>query len=209
MVPEATDPLVVLAEQYIDDVARAEALSGPVHAGESLACGFSRVPSLWRHETVVAVAAWSGAFLAEVREQGLAPARGQLAQAEHRVELAHLDPLALFAGLGPFDHLAQGDDVGESVRHPGIGRRSVATGPARLLVVRLDAFREIEMSDEAHIGLVDPHAERDGGDDDHRVLAHERILVELALLGAHACVVGEGIVFPAAEPSRGLLDLAA
>ena len=65
------------------------------------------------------------------------------------------------------------------------------------------------MGDEAHVRLVDPHAERDGGDDDHRVLAHERDLVAPALLRAHARVVGERVVAPLPQPPRRLLDLAA
>ena len=39
--------------------------------------------------------------LAEVREQGPAPAGGQLAQTEHRIELAHFEPLALLAASEP------------------------------------------------------------------------------------------------------------
>ena len=209
MVPESTNSIAVPAAQHVDDVARAEALPGAVHARERLACRLGRIPGLRRHDAVVAVAAGVGVFLAEVGEQRLPPAGRQLAETQQGVELSHLDALALLLGAGAFDHLAQGDDVRQSVRHPSVGRQSVTAGAARLLVVGLDALREVEVGDEPHVRLVDPHPERDGGDDDHRVFAHERVLVEPALVRAHARVVGEGVESPVPEPLRGLLDLAA
>ena len=47
----------------------------------------------------------------------------------------------------------------------------VAAGASGLLIVSFDALGQIEMRDEAHVRLVDAHAERDGGDDHHAVLA--------------------------------------
>ena len=49
------------------------------------------------------------------------------------------------------------------------------------------------MGDEAHVGLVDAHAEGDGGDHHHAVLAQEAALVGRAHLRVEAGVVGQGI----------------
>jgi hypothetical protein len=54
--------------------------------------------------------------------------------------------------------------IAEAVGHPGHGRLPVAAGAAGLLVVGLDRLGQVEMRDEAHVGLVDAHAEGDGGD---------------------------------------------
>src|SRR5674476_1505125 len=55
-------------------------------------------------------------------------------------------------------------DVGQAIGHPGAGRLAVAARAAGLLIIGLDALGQIEMRDEAHVRLVDAHAERDGGD---------------------------------------------
>ena len=68
-------------------------------------------------------------------------------------------------------------DVRQPVRHPGVGRQAVAAGAARLLVIALDAFRQVEVRDEAHVGLVDAHAERDRRDHHDAVVAEEAVLV--------------------------------
>ena len=45
------------------------------------------------------------------------------------------------------------------------------------------------MNDEAHVGLVDAHAEGDGGHNDVHLLGEELVLVFGAHLGLKACVV--------------------
>ena len=75
------------------------------------------------------------------------------------------------------DHLALLDDVLQAVGEPGGRRQPVAPGAAGLLVVALDRLRQVEVGDEAHVGLVDAHAERDGRDHDQAVLAQEPGLV--------------------------------
>ena len=72
-----------------------------------------------------------------------------------------------------------------------LGRRPVAPGPADLLVVGLDAARQVGMEDVAHVGLVDPHAEGDRGDDDHARFGHEQVLVRLPVRRTHAGVIGQ------------------
>lgn len=51
---------------------------------------------------------------------------------------------------------------------------AVTAGAANLLVVALDAAGEREMEHRSHVGFVDAHAERDGGDDDVEVAVEER-----------------------------------
>jgi hypothetical protein len=61
----------------------------------------------------------------------------------------------------------------QAVAEPGVGRQAVAAGAAGLLVVGLDALRQVQVGDEAHVRLVDAHAEGDGGDDDDALAAQE------------------------------------
>ena len=51
----------------------------------------------------------------------------------------------------------------QPVGQPGGGRQPVPAGAAGLLVVALDGLGQVEVGDEADVGLVDAHAERDGG----------------------------------------------
>ena len=83
-------------------------------------------------------------------------------------------------------------DVAEPVHHPGVGGRTVAAGAAGLLVIALDALRQVEVRHEAHVGLVDAHAEGDGRDHHDAVLALEACLPLGAGRGVEARVVGEG-----------------
>jgi hypothetical protein len=97
-----------------------------------------------------------------------------------------LQALAFLAGLGRFvDHLAQQHHVAEAVGHPGLGRQAVAAGAAGFLVVALDRLGQVEVGDEAHVGLVDAHAEGDRRDHHDAVLAQEAALVR----GARSCVM--------------------
>ena len=52
------------------------------------------------------------------------------------------------------------------VDQPGVRRLAVAAGSSELLVVRVQRGRRVGVQDPAHVGLVDAHAERDGGHDD-------------------------------------------
>ena len=64
------------------------------------------------------------------------------------------------------------------------------------------------MGDEAHVGLVDAHAEGDGRHHDDALFALKPCLVQTARAGVHAGVIGQrGHTLPD-QPGRGLLGLA-
>ena len=107
------------------------------------------------------------------------------------------------------DHLAQAHHVLQTVNHPGFGRRPVASRTPSLLIVGFDAFRQVEMRDEPHVGLVDAHTESNRRHHDHAIIAQKPLLVG----GAHARVeprmVGQGRMTLRGKPHRSFLDLAA
>src|SRR3546814_9558151 len=107
---------------------------------------------------------------------------------------APLQALSLFAGLGVLDHLLEQHHVAQALAEPGVGRFAVAAGTAGFLVVALDRLGQVEVGDEAYVGLVDAHAEGDGGDDHHALVAQETALVLRARRRIQAGVVGQGVV---------------
>ena len=128
---------------------------------------------------------------------------------EQRVELAALRALEFVARRTVVDHAALVDDIREPVRHPGIGGQPVAPGAAGFLVVALDVLRQVEVGDEAHVGLVDPHAEGDGRDHHQPFFAQEAVLVAPPYRAVEPGVVRQGRDAVALEPGCGLVDLAA
>jgi hypothetical protein len=178
-VPVARDLLRVVAYENVDDVRGAERLPGSIDRGQELARGLRAIPSRGRSDAVVAVAARRRriAPLAEVREQRQPPAFGELTPAEQRIELVPLAPLVLLVRLRGIHESAQLHHILEPIDHPRVRRLAVAASAPRLLVIRLDALRQIEMRDESNVGLVDAHSERDGRDDDHAVPGDEPALM--------------------------------
>ena len=100
----------------------------------------------------------------------------------------------------------QRGDIRHAVGHPGIGRQTVAAGAAGFLVIGLERLGRIEMRDEAHVGLVDAHAEGDGRDHDHALVLEEAILVALAHRRIEPGVIGQRHAAFAAQPGRDFLD---
>ncbi len=182
---ELGDALGQAADQHIDQMHGAKTLPGAIGAGQQLLRGDLAVAKLRRRQAVVAIAATGGGrFLAEITEQAAAPAARGFRQRHQRIELADRDALERIRAGGLVDHAALLHDVGQAIGHPGAGGLAVAPGSTGLLIIGLDAFRQIEMRHEAHVRLVDAHAERDGGNDDDAVLVDEAILVA----GAQACI---------------------
>ena len=69
---------------------------------------------------------------------------------------------------------------------------AVAAGAAGFLIIALKALGDVVVDDEAHVGLVDAHAEGDGGHDDINLLHEELVLVFLAGLAVQSGVIGQG-----------------
>jgi hypothetical protein len=74
-----------------------------------------------------------------------------------------------------------------------VGVFAVAAGPARLLVVGVEAGRHLVVDDEARVGLVDAEAERVGGHHHARPPGHEVVLARLALARAELAVIEHGV----------------
>ena len=182
---EAHDLLGLASPQDVYHMRRTETLAGALNHRQDHPGLLGPVEALSRMETAVAVAA-STDVLPEIVEQCHSAAGRRLAIAQKRIEALVLPALALRPRVLLLDELATHPDVGESVEHVRLSRRAVAPGPADLLVVGLDTARQVGVEDVAHVRLIDPHAEGDGGDDDHAGLGHKYVLVRLPLLLLHA-----------------------
>ncbi len=141
-------------------------------------------------------------LLAEVAEERAPAAGARFGKADHRVQLVQLDAdllgvalvlgRAVAAAPAALDERAHDGGVAEAEEEQGLGRQAVAPRPPRLLVVALDRLGQVVVDDEAHVALVDAHAERDRGHDDEDVVAGEGILHAPALGCGQAGVVGRG-----------------
>ncbi len=165
-----------------------------------------RVPRRWRLEAIVAVAARFGLF-AEVSEQFDSPASVGLGQGKQCVELVTLDLLPFRLRGALLDQPPLLNHVGEPVDQKRSGREAIAPGAAGLLVVALDVFWEVEMGDEPDVGLVDPHAKGDGGDDHDAIVEGENVLVDAARVLIKPGVIGERGNPGGEQPARDCLDL--
>ena len=159
------------------------------------------VVELRRVEAHVAVAAVLLELLAEVAEQHAAPARGCLCERDHGLELVELDA-DLLGVAAVLDERAGGDGVLEAEEAQRLGGQAVSAGAAGLLVVALDVLGHVVVDDEAHVGLVDAHAEGDGRDHDVHLVAQERVLDPRALGRRQTRVVGGGLHAGGCEASR-------
>ena len=201
-----------LAAQHIDQMAGAETLPAvlvkAVNATEYLARSIGRVPGGRRKQAVVAIPAVA-AGLAEIAKQAHAPAVGRLGQGQQGVELAPLTLLELLFSRAFVDHAALVDDIGKAIGHPGVSGSAIAAGTAGFLVIALDVLGQIQMRDEAHIGLVDAHAEGDRRHHHDAVFAQKTVLVPLAQRRIQAGVIGQRLDALGFEPGCGFLNLLA
>ena len=160
-----------LAAQHVDDVRGAEALTGAHDAGHQLLRRHRAVEGARRRQANVAVAALRRRLFAEVAKQRGAATGRDFAPAEQRVQLAAFDAFVLFVRFGLLHHLPQPHHVLQAIDHPRFRGFAVAPGAARFLIIGFHALGQVDVRHEAHVRFVDAHAEGDGGDDHHVVLA--------------------------------------
>ena len=196
---------VVLTDEHVDQIIHAEALAGAGNAGHGLPRGLGAVPGLRRVQAIVAIPAVRPRLFPKVGANGPATARGEFAQADHGFQLLVLHPLVRLVGFGPGQPLAENNNFLQTVIHPRAGRQAVSARTTRFLVIRLNALREAQVGDKAHVGFVDAHAERDRGHDHHALLAQEPFLVPAARVIRQARVVRQRVTPAGAQPLGGLL----
>ena len=138
-----------------------------------------------------------GRVLPEMAQQYRAAAGGRLDQPGKRVEPRTLRAAPRLVDFG--QPLPRGGEITRAPEHHRLGRIAVAPRPAGFLVIALDRLGHADMRDEAHVGLVDPHAEGDRGDDDHVLAGHEcrlvgsaRPRIEPRVIGQHRAPGGSG-----------------
>jgi len=139
---------------------RRERSPSAIDGGHRLDDGVGGVPRVCRRDAVIAVAAIARMLFAKPGDR-LAAALRRLADVEQRVELRRSTRLTCLGRIAFVDHAATLDDIAHPVTHPGSGRIAIAAGAACSLIVGFDGAGHVEMGDEAHVGLVDAHAEGD------------------------------------------------
>ena len=82
--------------------------------------------------------------------------------------------------------------VGIGVHQIGPAQSAVAAGAANFLVIALERGRQTGVNHGADIGLVDPHAESDGGHDGLQFAGLEGLLHAVARLRVESGMVGGG-----------------
>ena len=166
------------------------ALASAVDSGQQFAGELRPVDRPGRVQAGVARPATLRRVLAEVLEQDGAPAPRRLHQRAQRVQ-----PRALARDPVP-PHLAQSLTSAREVVAPpeqGGGRRiAVAARAAGFLIIALDGLRQRGVGHEAHVRLVDAHAEGDGGAHHHVLAVDERRLVGRAHRRVQPGMVGAG-----------------
>ncbi len=192
IVPGAEDALVFGAGEDGGGIVAAETLFEPPDAGDDFLGDDQRVG----HGGEVADTDIAGGtvgfveLLTEVMEQGLMAAGETGAVVVHVVEFLPGD-------IGGFRievlHEEFPDiEVVAAVEQAAFGFKPIPAGPTGFLLIVFDGFGHTGVDDVADVGLVDAHAERNGGDDDFGAIVDEVILIAAAVRVVHAGVIGQG-----------------
>ena len=169
------------ASDEVDDIVGAEVLldgqDGLEGDDQLVGCFNLRA---WVQAVVAVVAVVFLILLAKVVQQHLPSAHAGLGVG--RRFLQQLPPDVLLGhgfALHKLVELLQVFVAVEGDAHP---LAAVAPGAPRLLVVSFQALGDVVVDDEAHVGLVDAHAEGDGGHDDVDFL-HQEVILRLCACG--------------------------
>jgi len=152
---EFLDPFGELADQHVTQMSRAEALPGAVNAGQRHLRGLGGIPGIHRLQAVIACAAVARMFFAEIAQHGLVTASGGFAVAEQGVQFLPFQRLRSSEASPP--SIIWRIDTTSPRRRPARRRRQVvAPGAAGFLIVAFHALGQVEMRDEAYVGLSMP-----------------------------------------------------
>ena len=188
LVPVHQAALARLAGEHRLDIAHAEHLPGAEHGRQDLARRLRRVDRCGRIQAIIAIAAGLGRVLPEMAKQDRAPAPRRLDQCTQRGQPRAFAGLPLRLDLAdPRPRLGEILRAPEQMRHRRI---AVAPGAAGFLIIGLDRFGQRRMRHEAHVRLVDSHAERDRRADHHVLARHEIGLVLRPHRGIESGVIG-------------------
>ena len=207
MVAEFFYRLGVIAEEQIGQMLGAETLAGAHDGGERFLRRDRAVDHLGAVAAEVAIAARLRR-LAEIGQKRLPAAARRFAQRDQRVEPLAVDALLRVGGVALVDLQAAQANVAHAVERQRVGRQPVAAGAADFLVVAFDIGRHVGVKYEAHIRLVDAHAERDGRDHDDAVLLQKNILIARARRLLHAGMIGQRLDAALAQEFGELLGFA-
>jgi len=168
------------AFQHVHQHAHAQLLTAARHRAQRLPGQHGAVEVARRVLAYIAVAARFRTLLAEVVEQDGAAAHLRFGVFLHPLQLRdHHFLVARVRDLLGEVHVRL--HVGVAVKEDGFRRPAIAPCTTDLLVVALHRAGQVVVDHEAHIALVDAHAEGDGGAD-HMELALDEVVLHAAAL---------------------------
>ncbi len=192
IVAALTDHFRVRPAENIDNVIQAETESvsrvNAIDAGKEFLRVHRSVESFARLQTIIATVAWHlREFFTEIFQQRGAPAFTRLGVMDHLLKLRPSDRRFLFALF--IDEVDLLGHIAGAEKQYAFSRQTVAPGPACLLIIALQIFRQIIMHNETDVRLIDAHSERDGCGDHADIVAQERFLMFCALCGCETSVI--------------------
>src|SRR5207244_8514994 len=163
--PAIADHFPVRPAKNIDNViqAEAESVSGvnAMDTGKEFLRVHRSVESFARLQTIIATVAWYlRKCFAKIFQQRGAPAFTRLGVMDHLLQLRPSDRRFLFALF--IDEVDLLGHIAGAEKQYAFSRQTVAPGPAGLLVITLQIFRQIIMHNETDVRLIDAHSERNG-----------------------------------------------
>ena len=136
---------------------------------------------------------------------GLSEMLDQLPMPAHEARAKLVDRLQGFERSRPrFGGILLGElspdlRIAAGVEQTALGFQAVAARPPAFLLIVLQRFGHARVDHVPHVGFVDPHPERDRGDDGFDFFLDEGFLVSLAFIVGKARVIGPGFVAQGVE----------
>src|SRR5690554_2555671 len=99
MMARLNHPFTFRPSKHIYQIGNTKALASPVHAGQRLLNSHSAIPRFWRIQAGIAITAGLIQLITKIVQKNLAPAAGNLTQAQHGIEFLALYPFELIVTL--------------------------------------------------------------------------------------------------------------